>query len=395
VAAVLAAVLWVPAVTSARQLSASTEVQGAVYPTEPSGRQAIDAELRGWSSVEFDHAILKHVTFSGDLIVYGSNQRQALVDGEAKVAWRGGRFGLAAGLLRERWGRFTDSPLDPLGPSNTPFSLVEPELRLAQPTLRGTLFFDGLSVDVYGLAGHRSQPLPEHDGRFGFGVPTGDDVRRGGFADQAIGFRVSGTELDVDWAAHLFNGLSRRPTFVPSVTPDGRLAGVNAVYTQILQAGGEVETTRADWRFLAEGFGRGGAVDVTGQEHTYLYAAAAAEYQRLGAFGGAYNIIPRLEIMTDTRGDRADIPFGSGARAAMRIAQTRRLPAQVDMAYSYDWAFRGHSVLASVEKALAESPTFNLGFRFTAFSAGAKPSVLDIWHDDLELFSYVRVGLSR
>jgi hypothetical protein len=121
----------------------------------------------------------------------------------------------------------------------------------------------------------------------------------------------------------------------------------------------------------------------------------AAEYQRLGAFGGAYNIVPRFEIMTDTRGDRADIPFGSALRAAARIAQTRRLPAQVDMAYSYDWVFRGHAVLASVEKALAESPTLNIGFRFMSFSMGEKPSILDIWRDDLELFSYLRIGLSR
>jgi hypothetical protein len=163
----------------------------------------------------------------------------------------------------------------------------------------------------------------------------------------------------------------------------------------MLQLGGEVETTRADWRFIAEGFGRRGGLDVTGRERAYGYIAAAAEYQRLGAFDGAYNLIPRFEFMADTRGDHADIPFASAVRAGMRIATTRLLPVQVDTAYSYDWAFRGHGVIAAVEKALAESPTVNLGFRFTAFSAGLKPSVLDIWEDDLELLGYVRVELSR
>ncbi len=205
--------------------------------------------------------------------------------------------------------------------------------------------------------------------------------------------RVPG--LDLDWAAHVFGGLNRRPTFVPQFMPDGRLAAVDAVYTEILQLGGELETTRADWRFLAEGFTRQGGVDVTGRERTYGSVTAAAEYQRLGAFDGAYNLIPRFDVMADTRGDRADIPFASGTRAAMRIAQTQRLPLQVDLAYSYDWAFRGYGVLAAVEKGLVESPTLNLGFRFTAFSEGRKPSVLDIWHDDLELYSYVRIELSR
>ena len=34
-------------------------------------------------------------------------------------------------------------------------------------------------------------------------------------------------------------------------------------------------------------------------------------------------------------------------------------------------------------------------FWFTAFSAGNKPSVVDVWEDDLEIYTYVRVELSR
>jgi len=146
---------------------------------------------------------------------------------------------------------------------------------------------------------------------------------------------------------------------------------------------------------MAEGFSRVGAVDVTGQEQTYGHVAAAAEYQRLGAFDGAYDVIPRFEVTVDTRGDRADLPFGSSIRAGMRVATTQLLPVQVEMGYSYDWAFGGHGVMASAEKRLAESPTMTLGFRFTTFSAGDKPSVLDIWERDLELSSYVRIELSR
>ena len=99
--------------------------------------------------------------------------------------------------------------------------------------------------------------------------------------------------------------------------------------------------------------------------------------------------------MADTRGDRADIPFASAVRAGMRIATTQLRPLQAEVAYSYDWAFRGHGVVGGIEKTLAESPTVNLGFRFTAFSSGVKPSVLDIWKDDHELLGYVRFELSR
>jgi hypothetical protein len=305
---VLAAMLSGPTPSVAGQLSASTEVQGAFYPREPAGRPAVDSEIRGWSSVEYDRPLRKDLDFNGDFIVYGSNRRSALVDGEAMLAGRGPKVAVAGGLLRERWGRFSDSSLDPLGPANTPFSLVDPELRLSQPTIRTTVFLEGVTVDASVLIGERRQPLPESDGRFGFGVPTHDVVQRGGMADQALAFRVSGTQVNVDWSAHAFGGLSRRPTFVPRFTPEAGLTSVDAVYTQILQVGGELETTHADWRFLGDGFVRDGAVNVTGQDETYVFMTAAAEYQRLGALSGAYNIIPRFEFALTAVGTRLTYP---------------------------------------------------------------------------------------
>jgi hypothetical protein len=389
------AALALAAPALAGQLSIASKVQGAAFPREPSGRDAIGSDVRGWSSVEYDRRLFENVDFNGDVVVYASSQRRALVDGEAALVWRGSKGTLAGGLLRERWGRFSDSPIDSLGPANTLFSLVAPEQRLSQPAIRGSASVGGVSLDAYALAGLRAQPVPESDGRLGFGVRTREVVRRGATGEQAFAVRVSGTQPTLDWAVHVFGGLNRQPTFVPRFTDQARLESVEATYTQILQAGGEMETTRAEWRFLGEGFVRHGAIDVTGQRRTYGYVAGAAEYQRFGVAGGAYNLIPRFDVMVDTRWDRADIPFASAARAGMRIATTSVHPVQVDMGYSYDWAFRGHGVLATVEKTLAESPTMTLGFRSTTFVAGAKRSVLDIWKDDLELSGYLRLDISR
>ena len=391
----LAVACHASAASAAAQVSVSSEVQGAAYPHEARGGSAEASDLRGWASVDYDRRVGDDLTLRGDVVVYAAGHRNAFVDGEAALAWRGKRLEVAGGLLRERWGRFTHSELDTLGPTNTLFSLVEPELRLSQPAVRATLFLDGVSIDAYALAGRRAQPVPGVERRFGFGVPARDVAERGRLGDQAIAVRVSGTRPAFDWAAHVFGGLNRRPTFVPRFGPNAELARIDGISTEILQVGGEVDTTVADWRLLAEGFSRFGAIDVTGQDHTYTHVATAAEYQRLGAFDGAYDVIPRFEVTVDTRGDRADLPFGSSIRAGMRIATTGLLPVQVEAAYSYDWAFRGHGVIASAEKRLAESPTMTLGFRFTRFSAGEKPSVLDLWTRDLELSSYVRIELSR
>jgi hypothetical protein len=385
----------VPAKGAAGQIAVSSELQGAAHPRDAEGRAADEADLRGWASFDYDGRLRENVVVRGDLVVYGAGNRKPLIDGEAMMAWRGPRFEIAGGLLRERWGRFANSVLDTLGPVNTLFSLVEPELRLSQPTLRTTAFIDGITVDVYALAARRAQPVPGIERRFGFGVRARDVAERGRLGDQALAARVSGTGRAVDWAAHVFGGLSRRPTFVPRFGPGGTLSAVDAIHSEVLQVGGEAETTVADWRFIAEGFSRFGGLNVTGHEQTYGYVASAAEYQRVGALDGAYDFIPRLELTVDTRGDRADLPFGSSIRAGMRIATTQLRPMQVDVAYSYDWSFRGHGVMTSAEKRLAESPTMSVGIKFKTFSGSHKPSVLDIWNRDLELSSYVRIELSR
>jgi hypothetical protein len=394
-AVTLAVACLATAATAAAQVSVSSELQGAAYPNEARGRVAEESDLRGWASLDYDGRLRDDVVVRGDVVVYAAGHRSPLVDGEAALAWRGRRVEVAGGFLRERWGRFSNSELDTLGPANTLFSLVEPELRLSQPTVRTTLFFEDMTVDAYALVGRRAQPVPGVERRFGFGVPSRDIAERGRLGDQAIAVRVSGTRPALDWGAHVYGGLNRRPTFVPRFGADAQLAGVDGISTEILQVGGEVDTTVADWRFLAEGFSRFGALDVTGREQAYGHVATAAEYQRLGAFDGAYDVVPRFEVTLDTRGDRADLPFGSSIRAGMRVATAQVLPVQVEMAYLYDWALRGHGVVASAEKRLAESPTMTLGFRFTAFSAGDTPSVLDIWKRDLELSSFVRIELSR
>jgi hypothetical protein len=392
--ATVALIALVSAVPLAAQVSVSSEVQGAGYPRAARARSAEDLGVRWWASLDYDGVRRGRAEFRGDLVIYASDHRRALVDGEARLAWRARGVEFVGGLLRESWGRSNNSELDALGAANTPFSLVHPQARLSQPTFRTTLFFPAMSVDVYALAGHRPQSLPASVQRLSFGVSAQNIVSRGALGDQALAVRLSGTKRTFDWSAHVFKGLNRRPTFVPRFTLDG-LTGVDAIYTDVLQVGGDMETIAGDWRLIAEGFSKRGAVDVTGRRQTYGYALAAAEYQRFGVFGGAYDIIPRLQVAADTRGDRADLPFASALRAGLRVSKTHVRAAQVEMAYSYDWSFRSHGFIGSGEKKLAEDPTVLVGGRITVVSAGAKPSVLDIWSRDLEVMTYLRIEFSR
>src|SRR5262245_54987924 len=170
----------------AGQMSVSSEIQGAGYPRAAIGQPAEDADVRGRASLDYDSAREGRVDFRGDLVIYASRDQRAIVDGETRFVWREGPVEIAGGLLRESWGRFANSELDVLGAQNTPFSLVQPEPRLSQPTVRTTLFSPGFSVDIYALTGHRAQPLPSGRGRLGFGVTTHDVAERGSLGVQAV-----------------------------------------------------------------------------------------------------------------------------------------------------------------------------------------------------------------
>lgn len=394
-AAALALIVALPETHLIAQISVSSEIQGSGYPRAAREESTDNTAVRGRVSFGYSAVRRTSMDIRSDVTIYALPDHRAFVDAEARVTRRAGVVEIAGGLLRESWGRDANSDVDALGAQNTLFSLVHPQPRLSQPTVRTSLFLRGLSVDVYALAGRRAQPLPSRGGRFGFGVATRNVVDRGALRDQALAVRFSGTKRGFDWSAHMFKGLSRRPTFVPRFTVDGRPTAVDAVYTDVLQIGGDTETTAGDWRLLAEGFSKSGAVDITGQPRDYGHAAAAAEYQRFGAFGGAYDIVPRFEFTGDTRGDRADLPFASSVRAGVRVGNTQLRALQIEIAYSYDWVLRGHGFIASGEKKLGEHPTLLVGGRVTAFSPGAQPSVLDVWTRDLELLTYVRIEISR
>jgi hypothetical protein len=156
----LAAPLALPAATFADQFAFLSEAQSTWYPNEAPARAATGTDVRGWSSIELRRAIGNGVDLRGDLTIYGSTRRRAVIDGEAALLWRGATLEVAAGLLREQWGRFANSALDALGPANTAFSLAGPERRLSQPTVRATAFLGGLSIDLYALTGGRRQPVP-------------------------------------------------------------------------------------------------------------------------------------------------------------------------------------------------------------------------------------------
>jgi hypothetical protein len=349
-------------------------------------------DSRGWVKIDGQNSFLKDGRLRFDMILYGLNhQKENFFDGEAVVIFPFKYLELTTGLFRESWGRLENSPLDVLGPSNTIFSLVNPQLRLSQKTIKARFFLGNVTADFYGLTGRRPQPLPDPDRRFGFGVPTNHLVENE--AQDAHAVRISSTLATLDWALHYFSGISPRPTFIPEVNPSLGVVAVAAVYNEIVQWGGELETTVADWRFAVEGFSRSGQVNALGGKQTYQYYGVLSEYQLFGMGNGTYDLIVRLEGTADTREDKADIPFASSGRFGMRVVGTSVTPMQIELSYLYDWILLGYGATASIEKKIGASEQLTLGAGVTYFSNGETPSVLDRWEQDFEINTFLRVEI--
>lgn len=383
------------AVPLAGQVGGSAEIQTAGYPRTrvANARHADRSDVRGWASLDFEAGRNDRIGVRGDLVVYAPDRLPAILDGEARLVWRAKRFEVAGGLLRESWGRLPRSEMDMLGAENTPFTLVVPEQRLSQPAVRTTLLLPSVSIDTYVMVGLRARPIPSSGSRLGFALPTRNVFSRAKLDDQAVAVRLSSATSAIEWGAHVFKGLNRRPTFVPQVGTTG-IEGVDALYTDVLQVGGDLETVVGDWRLMAEGYRRSGAVDIAGRQRTVGYVTAAAEYQRFGLFGGTFDVFPRVQLTADSRGERADLPFASSIRAGVRLARMQPRHTQVETGYVYDWHLGGHGFSASAETRLFEGPTLTIGARVTAFHSGSTPTVLDVWARDLELLSYVRLEIA-
>ncbi len=219
------------------------------------------------------------------------------------------RWRSPAGCCASSGAAFPTPRLDALGPANT--RVLARRRRsgasVSPPSARRRSSTACRSTSTRWPAGRR-QPLPESDGRFGFGVPsrrrrtTRQHGRRGG--GRRVSRRASSTSTGARTSSP--DAAAGRPS--SRASPPGGTDGVDAVYSQVLQVGGELETTRADWRFLSEGFIRRGDVDVLGRRRTTAAWRPPPNTSGSAPSTGAYNLIPRVEFIADTQRHRRGHP---------------------------------------------------------------------------------------
>lgn len=364
----------------AQEFRASGQIEWLAYPQQRAGHG--DNAVRGYFTFETEQTFDLGFGIETEATIYippGSGA--AYVDGRLELEAQIGMARVKAGLLREQWGITRQSRLNVLTDANRILGLTSDPEPISQPGASLTFpVGDTGRLQVVALAGHRASPIPDPTDRLSFGVNSAVRRNGGSLGNGALAARLSGNAAGIDWAVHVFHGLSRRPTYVFGAGPT-----VTAVYDEITQAGFALETTIGAWRLWGEGFWRQDGRDALGGRTDYGHVAAAAEYQYFAAFDGKLDLIAELRVTQDTRGALADQPFQNGISAGLRGITTSALPWSAEVVYLRDRRSGGSGVQFNLEKQLSESPYFKGGLYFEKFQAGKTVDVLGVLQDDFNV----------
>ena len=170
-------------------------VRGAerLVPPRRAARDATDDDLRGWSSLKRAGPVGKGVEVAGRARrSTGRICQRAVFDGEAALVWRGVRsWEIAAGLLREQWGRFPNSTLDALGRPTRRSRWSAPERRLEPADAPRDGIFRRCLGRHLALAGSSASRFPRATAASGSASITGRRAARASMGDQSVAVRVS------------------------------------------------------------------------------------------------------------------------------------------------------------------------------------------------------------
>lgn len=250
---------------------------------------------------------------------------------EALWTHAGGTLEWRAGVGRVFWGVTEGTHLVDVINQTDLVEDPDGEDKLGQPLVAASVARGAHVVDVYLLAGFRERRYPGEDGRFRLPWVVDD-----GLTEWESGCGASRIDGALRWlwnegpwwlAASGFSGTSREPVLQavvdparlvmspsgPAFMPDDEPV-LKAVYPLMEQWGVEVQYTRGDWLWKLEGIERhvSGAV--------YRAVDAGLEYTQVGVAGSAVDVGWLLEVLHDSRGDKATSPFASDVLLGWRIA---------------------------------------------------------------------------
>ncbi len=231
-----------------------------------------------------------------------------------EARWRGvfGDWELVAGVDRVFWGVTESRHLIDIVNQTDLLEDVDEEDKLGQPMLSVEWQQSWGRLTAMALVGFRERSYPGPNGRLRFPLPVDDDAT---FPDGKravdLAFRYSHFLGDFDLGLSVFNGISREPSF----RLDDSETRLVPVYSEITQAGLDLQYTRNAWLWKLESLVRAGDGD------TFGAVVTGFEYTRYQILGSAADLGLLVEYLYDGRDETAPpTPFGQGLFVGARLA---------------------------------------------------------------------------
>lgn len=320
------------------ELTGEIAVEGRFFPETPKfaaqDRHSVAFSLRPEGVLEWDEVdFLGGAGVALSLIPFlridtNDEERTHLDFREAKADIRLGDTDVTIGNDIVFWGKTEVDQLvdiinqtDGLEGSDGAEKLGQPMLALRRLVDIGD--FSGEAAAFYMPYFRERQFLGEESRlRLPFAVDTDNPVYTNGDDEWTPSFagRLAGFYGDVDAGIHVFQGMSRDPSFqMVSLTE------AQPVYGEISQIGVDAQYTRGETLFKFEGIHRWDQINRIGTEQDYFAAIGGVEHTLFGINEQGWDLGLIAEYAYDERGDTALSPFDNdvvlGGRLAMNDIQ--------------------------------------------------------------------------
>ncbi len=275
------------------------------------------------------------------------------------------------GIRREFWGVTEFQHLVDIINQSDSVEDMDNEDKLGQPMLNLSLVKEWGIIDIYILPYFRERTFAGSEGRPGIPFINNNPLYESKDKEKHLDFAIrwAHTIDDFDIALSWFEGTSRNPDLIPSITNQGALE-LTPYYAQIKQLGIEFQASLESSLLKLE------VINNQNNLQDYWALQGGIEYSQYGIFESNADLGWLIEYAWDERGTDSNTNFQNDLFFGNRLALNDIQSTEVLFGFSYDLDFKSTSALIEANRRFGDSVKVSLDVRFFESNESRDPLYL-------------------